>query len=49
MLLHLALVTTIWLTIAGYVLRYRFTGKGLSKNVRLLHTQRCMFYGLVAL
>jgi hypothetical protein len=47
--LHVALLLVIWLTVAGYVLRYRMSEKGLRKNVRLLHSQRFFFFGLVFL
>lgn len=47
--LHVALILVIWLTLAGYALRYRLTQKQAGKNVRLVHTQRYLFVGLVAL
>jgi nitrate reductase NapE component len=48
-LLHIALLITIWLTVAGYVLRYRVAHKETNKSVRLLHTQRWLFVALVVL
>jgi hypothetical protein len=47
--LHVALLIVIWLTVAGYVLRYRVAEKETSKSLRLLHTQRWLFVGLVVL
>jgi len=47
--LHVALLIVIWLTVAGYVLRYRVTHSQTQKNLRLLHTQRGLFLGLVIL
>lgn len=47
--LHVALLIVIWLTVAGYVLRYRVTHNETQKNLRLLHTQRGLFLGLVIL
>lgn len=48
-LLHLALCVVLWLTLAGFVLRHRVVHKELKKNVRLLHSQRFFFFGLVGL
>jgi hypothetical protein len=48
-LLHIALLVVIWLTVAGLVLRYRMTQQDVRKDVRLLHTQRGLFFGLLAL
>jgi hypothetical protein len=47
--LHVALLIVIWLTVAGYVLRYRVTHSQTQKNLRLLHTQRGLFIGLIML
>ena len=47
--LHVALLIVIWLTLAGYVLRYRVAQNETQKNLRLLHTQRGAFIGLVVL
>lgn len=48
-LLHTALVVTLWLSAAGFVLRYRMARKQQRKNVALLHSQRWLFWGLIAL
>ncbi|MDH5674051.1 MAG: hypothetical protein OEZ06_17980 [Myxococcales bacterium] len=48
-LLHIALLIVIWLTIAGYALRYRLTHKEVQKDVRLLHSQRVLFFTLIGL
>jgi hypothetical protein len=47
--LHVALLIVIWLTVAGYVLRYRVTHSQTQKSLRLLHTQRGLFLGLMLL
>jgi hypothetical protein len=47
--LHIALLIVIWLTMAGYVLRYRMAEKTVQKNVKLLHSQRGLFVALVVL
>jgi hypothetical protein len=47
--LHAALLIVIWLTVAGYVLRYRVTHSQTQKNLRLLHTQRGLYLGLIIL
>lgn len=47
--LHVALVMVIWLTLAGYVLRYRMAIRETQKNVKLVHTQRFLFYALIGL
>jgi hypothetical protein len=47
--LHIALLLVIWLTIAGYVLRYRMAEKAVQKNVRLVHGQRGLSLVLLAL
>lgn len=47
--LHVALLLVIWLTLAGYVLRYRLASKEANKSLRLLHTQQYMFLGLIVL
>ena len=47
--LHISLLLVIWLTMAGYVLRYRMAEKGTQKNVRLVHGQRGLSLALVAL
>jgi hypothetical protein len=49
MFLHIALVIAVWLTLAGFVLRYRLAEKETNKNLRLLHTQRWLFVAFVAL
>jgi hypothetical protein len=48
-LLHISLLIVIWLTVAGYVLRYRMAEKTTQKGVRLLHSQRGLFLALVLL
>lgn len=48
-LLHIALLIVIWLTVAGLTLRYRMTQNEVKKDVRLLHSQRILFFGLIAL
>jgi hypothetical protein len=47
--LHIALLITIWLTLAGYVLRYRMAEKDLQKNVKLVHGQRGLSVVLLVL
>ena len=47
--LHIALFIVLWLTAAGYVLRYRMAEKTTQKSLRLLHSQRWLFVGLVLL
>jgi hypothetical protein len=47
--LHVALLMVIWLTLAGYVLRYRMAIRETQKNVKMVHTQRFLFYALVGL
>jgi hypothetical protein len=47
--LHLALIIVLWLTGAGYVLRYKLAEKDAKQNVRLVHTQQYLFYGLITL
>jgi hypothetical protein len=49
MFLHIALMIVIWLTLAGFVLRYRLAEKETNKNLRLLHTQRWLFVALLVL
>jgi hypothetical protein len=49
MFLHIALLIVVWLTVAGYVLRYRVAQKETQKNLRLLHTQRGLFIALLVL
>lgn len=48
-LLHTALVVTLWLAAAGFMLRYRIAKKQLRKKVALLHSQRWLFWGLIVL
>jgi hypothetical protein len=48
-LLHISLLLVIWLTIAGYALRYRVGEKTTQKHVRLLHSQRWLFVALLVL
>jgi hypothetical protein len=47
--LHIALLLVIWLTLAGYALRYRMGEKATQKHVRLLHSQRWLFIALLVL
>jgi hypothetical protein len=47
--LHISLLIVIWLTLAGYVLRYRMAEKQMQKNVRLVHGQRGLSLVLLAL
>jgi len=48
-MLHTALALTLWLSAAGFVLRYRMSRGQQRKNVALLHSQRWLFWGLIAL
>jgi len=48
-LLHVSLLVILWLTGAGLLLRYRVRSRQVRKNVRLVHTQRLLFAGLVVL
>jgi hypothetical protein len=43
------LLLVIWLTVAGYALRYRMGEKATQKHVRLLHSQRWLFVALLVL
>jgi hypothetical protein len=47
--LHIALLIVIWLTLAGYVLRYRMAEKTTQKGVRLVHGQRTLSLVLLVL
>jgi hypothetical protein len=47
--LHVALLAAIWLTTAGYVLRYRMAHPSTRKPVKLVHSQRMIFIALVLL
>jgi hypothetical protein len=47
--LHISLFLVIWLTAAGYALRYRMGEKATQKGVRLLHSQRWLFVALLVL
>ncbi|MBF0473310.1 MAG: hypothetical protein HQK91_06530 [Nitrospirae bacterium] len=42
-LLKLCMAVTIWLTIAGAMMHYKYP-KGMKKHLRLLHTQRIMIF-----
>lgn len=48
-LLHLALIVSAWLTVAGFAMRYRLTEGAAKKSVRLLHSQRALYFGLIVL
>lgn len=47
--LHLALVIIVWLTAAGYILRYKFAAKESRKKVQFLHSQRFLYVALIVL
>lgn len=47
--LHLALILVIWLTAAGFVLRYRMTHKTTKSGLRLLHSQQVLFFAVLIL
>ena len=45
----LALVIVVWLTAAGLILRYRMAQKDARRQVKLVHTQRFLFFALIGL
>ena len=47
--LHTSLLLVIWLTLAGYALRYGMGEKATRKHLRLLHSQRWLFVALLVL
>lgn len=47
--LHTALILTVWLTAAGFMLHYRLAHKNARKRVRAVHTQRGLAVALLIL
>lgn len=42
-LLKMCMIVTIWLTVAGMMMHYKYP-KGMKKHLRILHTQRVMIF-----
>jgi len=47
-LLKLCMIVTIWLTVAGTMMHYKYP-KGIKKHLRILHTQRIMVFVWIGL